>query len=98
MFGNKWFYRDIAVKLWIKCKEATELASRAMDLKLPFSGRLALKLHHLVCVHCARYARQLHQIRCLLRRETVVGLDDGAALSAPARQRIEAELQQKLDP
>ena len=86
------------MKLWIKCKEATELASRAMDLSLPISARFALKLHHLVCVHCARYARQLHQIRRLLRREAVVEPDDGAALSAPARQRIEAELQQKLDP
>ena len=98
MFGNKWFYRDFAVKLWIKCKEATELASRTMDLKLPLSARLALKLHHLVCEHCARYARQLHQIRNLLRRAPLVSPDEGTALSAPARQRIEAELQQKLDP
>lgn len=85
------------MKLWIKCKEATELASRTMDLRLPVSARLALKLHHLVCEHCARYARQLHLMRRLVRSEAKVASEDGAALSASARQRIETELQQKLD-
>lgn len=87
------------MKLWIKikCKEATELASRAMDLNLPISAQFALKLHHLVCVHCARFARQLHQIRRLLRADSVVEPADDAGLSTHARQRIEAELQQKLD-
>ena len=85
------------MKLWIKCKESTELASRAMDLNLPLSARFALKLHHLVCVHCARYARQLQQIRRLLRAESIVEPDDSVVLSTRARQRIEAELQQKLD-
>lgn len=97
MSGNKRFYGDIAVKLWIKCKESTELASRAMDLNLPLSSHFALKLHHLICVHCARYARQLHQIRRLLQREALIESDRGPVLSAPARQRIEAELQRKLD-
>lgn len=73
------------------------LASRRMDWNLPISERLALKLHHMVCAHCARYARQLHLIRSLLQSKTIA-LDEGAVLSTQARQRIEAELQQKLDP
>lgn len=85
------------MKLWIKCKDATVLASRKMDWSLPISSRLALKLHHLVCAHCARYARQLHLIRSLLQSKTIAP-DDGAVLSPQARQRIAAELQQKLDP
>ncbi len=62
------------------------------------SARFALKLHHLVCAHCARYARQLHEIRRLLHLERTTEQDDTAALSPEAVQRIETELHKKLDP
>lgn len=85
------------MNLWIKCKAATELASRSMDQSLPLSAHLALKLHHLVCAHCARYTRQLHEIRRLLHLEPAADKDDAPALSPEAAQRIEAELHKKLD-
>ena len=85
------------MSLWIKCKGATQLASRAMDQKLPLHNRIALKLHHLVCAHCARYAKQLHSIRQLLRGEAASDYEGMPALSLEARQRIETELHKKLD-
>jgi len=85
------------VKLWINCKSATELASLAMDLALPLSARVALKLHHLVCVNCARYARQLDLIRRLVRHESAAALEHEPALSDSAKARIENELLRKLD-
>ncbi|MHB8914782.1 MAG: anti-sigma factor family protein [Thiobacillus sp.] len=85
------------MSLWIKCKGATELASRAMDQPLPLHNRIALKLHHLVCAHCARYAKQLHEIRRLLRRETASDTESMPALSLEAKRRIETELHKKLD-
>ena len=84
------------MKLWIKCKQASELASRAMDQRLPLSARFALKLHHWVCANCARYARQLHEIRRLLRF-TPKADEDAASLSTEAMQRIETELHKRLD-
>lgn len=85
------------MSLWIKCKDATELASRAMDQRLPLYNRMALKLHHLVCEHCARYAKQLREIRRLLRNDAATDLEDMPVLSHEAKQRIETELQKKLD-
>ena len=85
------------MSLRIKCKSATELASRTMDQRLSFYNRVALKLHYLVCAHCARYARQLNEIRRLLHLEWSADPQDAPALSMEARQRIETELHKKLE-
>lgn len=77
------------------CREATELASRAMDERLPFADRLALRFHLAICDNCARFNRQLQEMRRLFRAETAA--DEGApGLDPEARQRIASELQKKL--
>ena len=82
---------------WIPtCKETTALASRAMDQRLPFSDRMALRLHLAICENCARFNRQLQEMRRLFREEPATD-DHAAGLTAEARQRIAAELQNRLD-
>lgn len=85
------------MSLWLKCKGASELASRAMDQRLSLSNRIALKLHYLVCAYCARYAGQLNEIRRLLHLEWAADPKDAPTLSLEARQRIETELHRKLE-
>jgi len=77
------------------CREATELASRAMDERLPLSSRMALRLHLAICKNCARFNQQLQEMRRLFREETAVD-DDAEGLAPDARQRIANELQKKL--
>ncbi len=84
------------MNLWVSCKEASELASRAMDTTLPLSSRFALKLHHNICENCARFAVQLNVIRRLIQAEVVSDKHE-ATLSQAAKRRIETELQKKLD-
>lgn len=81
----------------MKCNGASELASRAMDERLPLTKRMVLKLHQVICANCARFARQLKEIRRLLHMEQAASNDDVTRPSREARQRIEAELQKKLD-
>jgi hypothetical protein len=82
---------------WIPtCREATELASRAMDVRLSFADRMALKLHLAICKNCAEFALQLQEMRRLFRMEAG-GSHDAVALAPDARQRIATELQKKLD-
>lgn len=84
------------MKWMATCRDATELASRAMDQRLPFASRVALRFHLAICENCARFNRQLQDMRHLFRAET--GADDDAPGLAPAaRQRIASELQKKLD-
>ena len=76
------------------CREATELASRAMDERLPLSNRMALQLHLAICKNCARFSQQLQEMRRLFN-ETAAS-DDADGLTPEARQRIASELQKKL--
>ena len=78
------------------CKETTELASRAMDERLPLPERMAMRLHLAVCKNCARFAQLLHEMRRQFRIETAAN-DDTPGLAHEARQRIANELQKKLD-
>lgn len=82
---------------WVPtCRETTVLASRAMDERLPFGARMALRLHLAICENCARFNRQLQEMRRLFRAETEA-VDDARGLTSEARQRIASELQNKLD-
>jgi len=83
------------MKWMLKCRDASELASRAMDERLPLSNRMALRLHLAICDNCARFNRQLQEMRRLFRAETAAD-DDAAGLPPEARQRIASELQKKL--
>ena len=78
------------------CKKTTELTSRAMDIRLPFPERVAMRLHLAVCKNCARFAQQLLVMRRQFRIETATN-DDVPGLTPEARQRIETQLQKKRD-
>ena len=78
------------------CKETTELASRAMDERLPFGDRVAMRMHLAICKNCMRFTQQLQDMRRLLRSVTAAN-DDAPGLTPEARQRIANELQNKLD-
>ena len=78
------------------CKETTELASRAMDERLPISDRIAMQMHLAICKNCMRFTRQLQEMRRLFRSETPAN-DDAPGLTPEARQRIACEVQSRLD-
>ena len=45
------------------CREVTRLQSDALDRNLPFSKRIGLRLHLLVCSWCRRYGKQVRFLR-----------------------------------
>lgn len=83
------------MKWMTSCRETTELASRAMDERLPFADRVAIGMHLAICRNCALFNLQLQHMRRLFREETAAG-DDAAGLTPEARARIATELQKKL--
>ena len=78
------------------CRETTKLASRALDERLSLRERWALWIHLAVCRNCARFNRQLQQMRRLFRMEAG-DADNTPGLAPEARQRIETELRNRLD-
>jgi len=77
------------------CRETTELASRAMDARLSFADRMALRLHLAICDNCARFNQQIQDMRRFFREETAD--DTMPGLTDDARQRIATELQKRLE-
>lgn len=47
----------------LNCKKASQLASQAMDGKLPRVKHMMLKMHLLLCRSCANFSRQLAFLR-----------------------------------
>ena len=80
----------------LSCKDVTRLLSEAMDRSLPLGKRIGVRLHLLICTFCARYERQLLQIRKTVRRlvemEETAGGPLGEPLSEGAKERIRKSL------
>lgn len=53
-----------------RCRDITLLVSRARDERLGLRDRLAVRLHLLMCRHCARFARQLDVLGRLAKKFT----------------------------
>ncbi len=75
------------------CEEVSHLTSQAMDETLPFSKRLRLRLHLMMCVWCRRNFEQLHLMRDLARHSLDSSVEE-AKLDADARARITKLLEQ----
>ena len=77
----------------LTCKEITRLVSRSLDYDLPWGQRLLVRFHLLYCGACARYRRQILNMRRAIRRcfgadPELSPLTTGPALPASARRRI----------
>ena len=80
----------------LSCKDVTQLISESMDHSLPLGRRIGVRFHLLICKFCARYERQLLQIRETVRRlvatEERPGEAPGESLSEEAVARIRKSL------
>jgi hypothetical protein len=80
----------------LTCKEATVLVSAAQDRRLRPGEWLALRLHLMICVACARFARQASFLRAAARRAwSDLGAVSAVRLSAAARRRIVQSLRRR---
>lgn len=69
----------------LNCKQASLLASRAMDEKLPYWKNSMLKMHLLLCRSCANFTRQLDSLREASRYSRI---NRNFHLTDEAKQRI----------
>ncbi len=49
-------------KKMISCEEASFLISKSLDTKLTIKEKINLRMHHMVCELCRRYAKQIKQL------------------------------------
>ena len=86
--------KSVCADLSPNCREASRTQSAKLDHPLPWSKRLGLWLHVLICQWCRRYGRQLRFLRSAAQtqgQEAKTGPE--TQLSAAARERIRQRLQ-----
>lgn len=77
----------------LDCRHATQLASRAMEERLPLRQRIALRFHLLLCDACTNFVRQLKLLRAALTHMRHAAENSpGVELSQQARERIAAAM------
>lgn len=75
------------------CAEMSRLASQSLERPLPPGLRLRMRLHHLICVWCQRYSRQLKFLhRAAPRLNGGAENSPGQGLSPEAKRRIAQRL------
>src|SRR6201996_2357843 len=64
--GRNWFERllvSFIAKRTPKCREVVRLLSQSMEVKLPLTTRIKIRIHYLICVWCYRYGKQIRGLR-----------------------------------
>jgi hypothetical protein len=77
--------------LTIRCEQASQLASEAMDRELEVHERLALRFHQGVCWSCRKFEEQLQFLKTVLRRSGEQQFEEraeGPALPRESKERL----------
>lgn len=52
---------------WLRCREAAQLSSQALDRELSFGERVRLRAHLAICGGCTNFEKQIAFLRRALR-------------------------------
>ena len=84
----------------LNCKDAAKLFSESMERDLPLRTRISLRLHLMMCTHCARYTTQLRFIHKAFGDHAERLIDAQSCQASPLpedrRKRIAAALNNEL--
>ncbi|MEI6085289.1 MAG: zf-HC2 domain-containing protein [Verrucomicrobiota bacterium] len=79
------------------CRDATRLASAALDRPLSARERFSLRLHLLVCGICRRYQKQINFLHEILHHHPeILSRPAATQLSPAARDRIRRALESTI--
>jgi predicted anti-sigma-YlaC factor YlaD len=76
------------------CKEASRLASDALNRRLTLRERIALRTHLLICAACRRFEQQIAFLHDAASRMGAAEAGTSVTLSPAARERITARVRQ----
>jgi hypothetical protein len=60
---------------WLKCKDASLLASREYDAPLNWAERASLRLHYVICTSCRNFRNNLKILRLAMKQYLDRGAD-----------------------
>lgn len=84
------------MKMWMfNCRQIARLVSESMDRKLSPGRRLGVRFHLLMCRHCARYKKQLHLMRRLIRSRASDAKYSSITMDEQAKERLRQLINKK---
>lgn len=84
-------WRKLQLIMTIECEHASRLTSEALERKLSWHERAALRMHTFVCKSCRRFESQLRFIRDAMRKSgtrELETLDEGPQLDPDFKARL----------
>lgn len=83
---------------WLSCEKYTESASKLLDQDLPLLERIRFRFHHLICINCRRFYRQINAIdRCCESAHESVPGPNQFGLSEQAKQKLQSSIDTHID-
>lgn len=74
----------------LRCEDVSRKVSQSMEATLPLHQRIAIRIHLMMCRHCARFRRQLIALRKISR--SIETGTPAEPLSAAAKEDIKKAL------
>ncbi len=77
----------------LNCKQASELVSQSLDRPLPWTKRLQLWFHLMICKLCMRFFKQMNAMhQAAHHMQNKIESDESIKLSDSAKQKIREHL------
>jgi hypothetical protein len=77
----------------LKCKQVSQLVSRALNERLSMRERFALTLHLLICKYCLRFSQQLNTLNVAINKiREAIEADTKIILPAETKIKIAQSL------
>jgi hypothetical protein len=81
----------------LSCKQVSELVSQSLDRPLTRRQRIAVRLHLLVCIACARFKRQIVLIQAMIDQfVSETEQNEALTLSLSAKERMTSVIKSKV--
>lgn len=84
----------------LSCKQASRLASEALDRRLPLRSRIGLRMHLLVCSACRTVSRQMQALDAMIRsrfEDEADSFHESALPDSVSPERLRSALHEALD-
>lgn len=89
-------YVNFVARVTPRCHDMIRLLSESMEHRMPWRTRVLIRLHFTICVWCARYAKQLQQIRSFSRMFPEKAGGHGAeVLPVASRERLDEAVRKR---
>ncbi|BBM85695.1 zf-HC2 domain-containing protein [Candidatus Uabimicrobium amorphum] len=81
----------------LRCKDIAKLLSDSLEKELPWTQRVEIRLHLMICYVCRRYWKQLRFLHNCITNYYDKKLDKDPALSQESKKRMQDKIIEEMN-